>query len=195
MGILARPASAVAAASMDTIALCGGQLKGLSVKFRDPPMMGIPRGAGGVTTLLFLGPALIAQRRGDERRARWWAMQTVAAFLADYVFVGGKSAWHGIDRVCASYSVASLLARSWRGSSRNGTDTGSRTARTRAACISAGIPAIMCKARAFKAVPSGAAAALVSQLDTSRAHSAWNVWHAMWHVMAAPAAMLVEARA
>ena len=180
MGLTATVAS-------DALALCGGHLKGLTSSFRDSAGHAhggliIPRGAGGWTTLLLFAPGVVAYHRGDEERARWWALQTAIAFVADYVFMPCKSIFHGIDRCCASYSLISSALRSWRGSPHRRPKARARTVQTRAVCLAAGVPALLCKSQSFKAVRRGDAVA-------------FDRYHAMWHVFAAPAAMLVEARA
>ena len=93
------------------------QLRGLTVAFRRPPLMDpyCARGAGGLSTLLLLLPGLVARRRGDARRARWFGIQTAIAFISDYVMIGALSICHGIDRLCASYTFASLTLRAYRG--------------------------------------------------------------------------------
>ena len=156
--------------------LAKGHVRGLTVGFREPAIVNLRRGAGGVTTLLFLGPRWIASRSGDKRRARWWAMQTVAAFLADFVFVGCRSIWHGIDRCFASYSMVTLA---WRGASGSHHRV-AKPSRPRATVLLAGVPAVLCKARAYGAISRGD-------------EMAYDTYHALWHVLGAPAAMLVEA--
>ena len=68
------------------------QLRGLTVAFRRPPLMDpyCARGAGGLSTLLLLLPGLVARRRGDARRARWFGIQTAIAFISDYVMIGAR---------------------------------------------------------------------------------------------------------
>jgi hypothetical protein len=127
------------------------------------------RGAGGLSTLLLLLPGLVARRRGDARRARWYGIQTAIAFFSDYVMIGSLSICHGIDRLCASYTFASLTLRAWRGSptppQRSGPQQGApageapraRPRLVRVGCLAAGVPALWCKARAAEAAQRGEA--------------------------------------
>ena len=147
------------------------QLRGLTVAFRRPPLMDpyCARGAGGLSTLLLLLPGLVARRRGDARRARWYGIQTAIAFFSDYVMIGSLSICHGIDRLCASYTFASLTLRAWRGSptppQRSGPQQGApageapraRPRLVRVGCLAAGVPALWCKARAAEAAQRGEA--------------------------------------
>jgi hypothetical protein len=145
------------------------QLRGLTVAFRQPPLMDpyCARGAGGLSTLLLLLPGLVARHRGDARRARWYSVQTAVAFIADYVMIGSLSIYHGIDRLCATYTLASLMLRACRGSRtwrlRSGPRQGApaweapppRPRLVRVGCLAAGVPALWCKARGAKAAQRG----------------------------------------
>ena len=146
------------------------QLRGLTVAFRQPPLMDpyCARGAGGLSTLLLLLPGLVARRRGDARRARWYGIQTAMAFIADYVMIGSLSIFHGIDRLCATYTLASLTLRAWRGNRARPPRSGSRQGApareappprrprlVRVGCLAAGVPALWCKARGAKAAQRG----------------------------------------
>ena len=147
------------------------QLRGLTVAFRRPPLMDpyCARGAGGLSTLLLLLPGLVARRRGDARRARWFGIQTAIAFISDYVMIGALSICHGIDRLCASYTFASLTLRAYRGrptppqrsAPQQGAPAGeaprARPRLVRVGCLAAGVPAVWCKARAAEAAQRGEA--------------------------------------
>ena len=147
------------------------QLRGLTVAFRRPPLMDpyCARGAGGLSTLLLLLPGLVARRRGDARRARWYGIQTAIAFISDYVMIGALSICHGIDRLCASYTFASLTLRAYRGrptppqrsAPQQGAPAGeaprARPRLVRVGCLAAGVPAVWCKARAAEAAQRGEA--------------------------------------
>ena len=166
-----RPAARRPAAADLVTTAAVAQLRGLTVAFRRPPLMDpyCSRGAGGLSTLLLLLPGLIAHRRGDARRARWYGVQTAMAFIADYAMIGRLSVFHGLDRLCATYTVASLTLRACRGSRtrplRSGPRQGApameapppRPRLARVHCIVSGVPALWCKARGAKAAQRGAA--------------------------------------
>ena len=167
--IRSRPAVRRHAAGNLVTTAAVAQLRGLTVAFRQPPLMDpyCARGAGGLSTLLLLLPGLVARRRGDARRARWYGVQTAMAFIADYVMIGSLSICHGIDRLCATYTLASLTLRACRGNRTRPQRTGPRQGapaweappprprRARAGCLAAGVPALWCKARGTKAAQRG----------------------------------------
>ena len=183
------PICAIRPVASDALALCGGHLKGLTTSFCESAGhahggLVIPRGAGGWTTLLLLAPGIVAHRKGDARRAKWWALQSLIAYVADYVFMPCRSIFHGIDRCCASYSLASSAVRAWAGnphlSHHQYPHARTRTFRSRAICLSAGVPALLAKSQSFNAVQRGDVVA-------------FDRYHALWHILGAPAAMLIEA--
>ena len=169
--IRSRPAVRRHAAGNLVTTAAVAQLRGLTVAFRQPPLMDpyCARGAGGLSTLLLLLPGLVARRRGDARRARWYGVQTAMAFIADYVMIGSLSIFHGMDRLCATYTLASLTLRAWRGNrtrpQRSGPRQGApareapppprRPRLVRVGCLAAGMPALWCKARGAKAAQRG----------------------------------------
>ena len=181
------------------------QFRGLTVAFRQPPLMDpfCCRGAGGLSTLLLILPGIVAHQRGDARRARWYGVQTAMAFIADYVMIGSLSIFHGIDRLCATYTVASLTLRAWRGNRGlpprlQGAPSPAREAppprrrRARVGCLAAGVPALWCKARGAKAATRGDAHCQSSSGRGSVRHGRAPVpapphKHSPAHAVAAPA--------
>lgn len=63
----------------------------------------------GVSGILYCFPALCCN--GNRFEQIVWTLQAVLSILADYVYIGGESWIHGIDRIFATTNAATLALR------------------------------------------------------------------------------------
>ena len=85
------------------------RLKELAQRFGQPqalePLDEVRAPVSGLSGALFALPAACTP---DPAEQALWVFQAVVSVLADYVYIGGPSPAHGVDRVLASFNFLRL---------------------------------------------------------------------------------------
>ena len=116
----------------------------------------------GLSGILYALPALVAS--GHPYDQIMWSLQACLSILADYVYIGEDSCWHGVDRYFAIINLLAIIGRAYNSLHWS---VGLLT-----------IIPVSCYVGANRA-------------KTRKDVNAWHFWHALWHVTGGPLACLV----